>query len=52
MRQPLSVIVITKNEEDRIARCLKSIEKIADEIVVPETSSSLLFLIVVAQIKR
>lgn len=40
MRQTLSVIVITKNEEDRIARCLKSIEKIADEIIVFDSGST------------
>ena len=35
----LSVIVITKNEEDRIARCLTSVESIADEIIVLDSGS-------------
>lgn len=35
----LSVIVITKNEEDRIARCLASVEAIADEIIVLDSGS-------------
>jgi len=36
----LSVIVITKNEEDRIGTCLESVKKIADEIVVVDSGSS------------
>lgn len=36
----LSVIVITKNEQDRIGRCLESIKSIADEIVVFDSGSS------------
>ena len=35
----LSVIVITKNEQDRIERCLASIESIADEIIVFDSGS-------------
>ncbi len=36
----LSVIVITKNEEDRIARCLESVLHIADEIIVLDSGSN------------
>ncbi len=36
----LSVIVITKNEQDRIERCLKSVEQIADEIIVLDSGST------------
>ena len=35
----LSVIVITKNEEDRIERCLASVKDIADEIIVLDSGS-------------
>lgn len=36
----LSVIVIVKNEEDRIADCLDSVAAIADEIIVFDSGSS------------
>ena len=36
----ISVCMIVKNEEDVLARCLESIEGIADEIVVVDTGSS------------
>ena len=36
----LSVIVITKNEEDRIADCLSSVADIADEIIVLDSGST------------
>lgn len=36
----LSVIVITKNEADRIARCLSSVSGIADEIIVVDSGST------------
>ena len=36
----LSVCMITKNEEKNIARCLKSIVDIADEIIVADTGST------------
>ncbi|MBO7924626.1 glycosyltransferase family 2 protein [Alteromonas sp. K632G] len=36
----LSVIVITKNEEDRIERCLASVKTIADEIIVYDSGST------------
>lgn len=36
----LSVILIARNEEKRIARCLKSITGLADEIVVADTGST------------
>ncbi len=39
MRQ-LSVIVITKNEEDRIGRCLDSVKNIASEIIVFDSGST------------
>jgi glycosyltransferase involved in cell wall biosynthesis len=35
----LSVILITKNEADRVERCLKSIVDIADEIIVLDSGS-------------
>lgn len=40
MRKSLSVIVITKNEEDRIARCLESVKSIADEIILLDSGST------------
>lgn len=40
MKQSLSVIVITKNEADRIERCLKSVERIADEIILFDSGSN------------
>ena len=36
----LSVIVIVKNEEDRIADCLSSVADIADEIIILDSGSS------------
>lgn len=39
MKRTLSVIVITKNEEDRLERCLNSIKSIADEIIVFDSGS-------------
>jgi glycosyltransferase involved in cell wall biosynthesis len=39
MKQTLSVIVITKNEADRIERCLKSVVQIADEIILFDSGS-------------
>jgi glycosyltransferase involved in cell wall biosynthesis len=35
----LSVIIITKNEEDRIERCLRSVAPIADEVIVIDSGS-------------
>jgi glycosyltransferase involved in cell wall biosynthesis len=40
MKQSLSVIVITKNEADRIERCLRSVERIADEIILFDSGSN------------
>ena len=40
MKNTLSVIVITKNEEDRISRCLSSVTHIADEIIVFDSGST------------
>ncbi len=39
LERKLSVIVIAKNEEDRIGRCLASVEGIADEIIVLDSGS-------------
>lgn len=39
-QQRLSVIIITKNEADRIERCLKSIAGWADEIIVLDSGST------------
>ena len=36
----LSVIVITKNEQDRIAKCLDSVIAIADEVIVLDSGST------------
>lgn len=36
----LSVIVITKNEEDRIGGCLDSVENLADEIILLDSGST------------
>lgn len=36
----LSVIVITKNEEDRIGKCLESVASLADEIIVLDSGST------------
>lgn len=37
---PLSVVIITYNEEDTIARCIDSIRAIADEIIVLDSFST------------
>jgi len=37
---PLSVVIITFNEERNIERCLKSVQNVADEIVVVDSSST------------
>lgn len=39
-RQTISVCLIVKNEEKNLLRCLKSIENIADEIIVVDTGST------------
>ena len=36
----LSVVIITFNEEEHIARCIRSVEKIADEIIVVDSFST------------
>jgi glycosyltransferase involved in cell wall biosynthesis len=36
----LSVIIISKNEEDRITPCLESVKDLADEIIVFDSSST------------
>ncbi|MCY8750989.1 TPR domain-containing glycosyltransferase [Bacillus inaquosorum] len=41
MKRPkLSVCMIVKNEERHIARCLESVQRIADEIIVVDTGSN------------
>lgn len=35
----LSVIVITKNEEDKITACLESVRRLADEIIIADNGS-------------
>jgi glycosyltransferase involved in cell wall biosynthesis len=37
---PISVVIITYNEERNIARCLESVKDIADEIVVLDSGST------------
>ncbi len=39
-KTPLSVVVITKNEEDNIGECLGSVDNWADEIVIVDDESS------------
>jgi glycosyltransferase involved in cell wall biosynthesis len=39
-KNTLSVILITKNEADRVERCLKSVVDIADEIIVLDSGST------------
>ena len=39
-RLPLSAVVITKNEEDRIARCLRSLVPICHEVIVLDSGST------------
>jgi glycosyltransferase involved in cell wall biosynthesis len=38
--QPLSVVIITFNEEQNIARCIESVKKVADEIIVLDSYST------------
>jgi glycosyltransferase involved in cell wall biosynthesis len=38
--QPLSVVIITFNEEQNIGRCIESVKKVADEIVVLDSYST------------
>ncbi len=38
--QPLSVVIITYNEEHNIGRCIDSVKKVADEIIVLDSYSS------------
>lgn len=38
--QPLSVVIITYNEEQNIARCINSVKSLADEIIVLDSYSS------------
>ena len=38
--QPLSVVIITLNEEKNIDRCLSSVQSVADEIVVVDSLST------------
>src|SRR5258705_2987328 len=38
--QPLSVVIITFNEEQNIGRCIDSVKKVADEIIVLDSYST------------
>jgi glycosyltransferase involved in cell wall biosynthesis len=38
--QPLSVVIITYNEEENIARCLDSVRSLADEVIVVDSYST------------
>lgn len=40
MTTPISVVIITFNEEKNIARCIKSVQMLADEIVVVDSFST------------
>jgi len=40
MKKQLSVVIITRNEEINLRKCLESIRQIADEIVVVDSNSS------------
>lgn len=40
MNVQLSVMIITKNNEKIIERCLKSVEEFADEIVIADSFST------------
>ena len=37
---PLSVVIITFNEEKNIGRCLESVKEVADEIIVVDSLST------------
>ncbi|MCB0262134.1 MAG: glycosyltransferase family 2 protein [Calditrichaeota bacterium] len=37
---PISVVVITKNEAENIARCIRSVQEIADEIIIVDAHST------------
>ncbi|MGF1699870.1 glycosyltransferase family 2 protein [Photobacterium makurazakiensis] len=39
-KRTLSVILITKNEADRVERCLQSVKSVADEIIVLDSGST------------
>lgn len=40
MSEKISVVVITKNEEENIERCLSSVKSVADEIIVVDSKST------------
>ena len=40
MKQSLSVVIITKNEEENLRNCLESIRELADEIVIVDSNST------------
>ncbi|MEL6863924.1 MAG: glycosyltransferase family 2 protein [Bacteroidota bacterium] len=40
MKYPISVVIITLNEEKNIATCLRAIQQVADEIIVVDAMSS------------
>lgn len=49
MKMTLSVTIITKNEADRIRRCLDSVKELADEIIVLDSGSTDQTLEIVAE---
>lgn len=40
MKQLLSVVIITKNEEEHLRDCLESVRNLADEIIIVDSNSS------------
>jgi glycosyltransferase involved in cell wall biosynthesis len=40
MKHPLSVVIITRNEEKNLRNCLESIRHVADEIIVVDSNST------------
>src|SRR5215471_13964613 len=38
--QKISVVIICKNEEDQIGRCLRSLEELTDDVVVLDNGST------------
>ena len=40
MKVPVSVVIISKNEEEHIANCIKSVQNWADEIIVVDDEST------------
>ncbi|RKY29712.1 MAG: glycosyltransferase family 2 protein, partial [Candidatus Omnitrophota bacterium] len=40
MREAISVVILTKNEKERIAECIKSVLSWADEVIVVDDESA------------